>query len=263
VFKWILHAYLSLRTWHQLFGSYFGREWILSSGWDWGKINSFWLDRKDNDVFLSKKGTRGGPVCCQHLLTSNADSQSCFTGMCPRVLRLVSLEKKRLHGHLRRAFRYLKWAVRKKGTVSVAGSVVIEQGEMVSYWKRGDLDWMQGRRCPPQGWWSTRTGCPESWWMSCPWRCSRRGWTRLWASDGAVGVPVHLRELDQMAIPSNSNNSMILFYDSVTQDLSFSFFRGKRRLEITFYNEFSVVLELQWTLNFSQMTVNWDTKDLF
>ena len=32
-----------------------------------------------------------------------------------------------------------KWAVRKKGTDSLAGSAVITQGEMVSHYRRGDL----------------------------------------------------------------------------------------------------------------------------
>lgn len=37
-------------------------------------------------------------------------------------------------------------AIRKKGTESLAGSVGIGQGEMVSNYKRGDLDWIPGRR---------------------------------------------------------------------------------------------------------------------
>jgi len=37
-----------------------------------------------------------------------------------------------LHGELRAAFPYLREAVRKKGTDSLAGSVVIGKGEMVS-----------------------------------------------------------------------------------------------------------------------------------
>lgn len=80
LFVWILHTYLSLRTWHRFFGSYFGREWNSSKEWERGKINSFWLDRQANDVFLSKEGTQGGPACCQHLWTSKDDFQSCFTG---------------------------------------------------------------------------------------------------------------------------------------------------------------------------------------
>lgn len=32
-------------------------------------------------VFLSKEGSQGGPACCQHLWTSKADYQSCFTGI--------------------------------------------------------------------------------------------------------------------------------------------------------------------------------------
>ena len=35
-----------------------------------------------------------------------------------------------------------EWAVRKEGTDSSAGSVVIGQGEMVSDLKRVDLGWM-------------------------------------------------------------------------------------------------------------------------
>lgn len=79
IFVWILRTYSSLRTWHWFFGSYFGREWISSKEWEKGKINSFWLDRRANDVFVSKERTQGGPACCQHLWTSKADFQSCFT----------------------------------------------------------------------------------------------------------------------------------------------------------------------------------------
>lgn len=34
MFLWILHTYLSPRTWHRFFGSYFGREWISSKEWE-------------------------------------------------------------------------------------------------------------------------------------------------------------------------------------------------------------------------------------
>lgn len=79
VFLWILHTYLSLWTWHWFLTSYFRREWILYKDWERGKINSFWLDRRANDVFFSKEWTQGGPACCQHLWTSKTDFQPRFS----------------------------------------------------------------------------------------------------------------------------------------------------------------------------------------
>ena len=45
---------------------------------------------------------------------------------------LFSMEKRRLRGDLRMAFEYLRGATGKKRTDSLAGSVVIGPGEMVS-----------------------------------------------------------------------------------------------------------------------------------
>jgi len=45
---------------------------------------------------------------------------------------LFSIEKRRLWGDLREAFQYQKGAIRKKGTDSFAGSVLLGQGKMVS-----------------------------------------------------------------------------------------------------------------------------------
>ena len=44
----------------------------------------------------------------------------------------------------------------------------------------------------------TGTGCPERWWSLHSWKHWRSGWSRLWAPDGAVGVPVQCRVLDKM-----------------------------------------------------------------
>jgi len=61
------------------------------------------------------------------------------------------------------------------GTDSLAGSVVIGQGEMGSNGNSGDLDGMQGRGSLEEGRGGTGTSCPERRWMPCPWRHSRSG----------------------------------------------------------------------------------------
>ena len=52
------------------------------------------------------------------------------------------------------------------------------------------------------------------WWMSSPWRLSRSGWTKLWATWSSWGCLCSLQgswTRWPLKVPSNSNDSMILW----------------------------------------------------
>jgi len=103
----------------------------------------------------------------------------------------------------------------QKMTDSLAGSVVTEQGEMVSSLTRVDLGWIQGRSVLQWGWCDTGTGCPEMWLMLCSWRLSRIGWIRSWATWSSCGVPVHCRGVGLHDLWRSLPTLRILwFYDS-------------------------------------------------
>jgi len=68
-------------------------------------------------------------------------------------------------------------------------------------------------------WWGAGTGCPERLWMLHPWRCSRPGWMRPWAtwsSTRSGGWWPCLWQGDWNLLilgdPSNQSHSMILWY---------------------------------------------------
>ena len=51
------------------------------------------------------------------------------------------------------------------------------------------------------------------WLKPCPWRLSRPGWIKPWATWSSCGVPVHCRVVGSdghLKVPSNSKDSMIL-----------------------------------------------------
>jgi len=83
---------------------------------------------------------------------------------------------------------------------------------MVLNLKWVDLSWIKGKSCLQWGWWGNGTGCPEVWLVLHPWRLSRQGWTRLWATWWSCGCPCSLQGSCRgwpIKVPAISKHSMI------------------------------------------------------
>ena len=122
-----------------------------------------------------------------------------------RDLGLFSLEKRRLQCDLIAAFQNVMGSAGKKGTDSLAGSVVTEQGEMASSLEvRFRLD-IRKKSFP------VRERCPERWLMPHSWRFSRQGWIRPWATCSSCACPHSLQgswTRWPLKISSDSEDSM-------------------------------------------------------
>ncbi|GAB0188207.1 hypothetical protein GRJ2_001286000 [Grus japonensis] len=107
-----------------------------------------------------------------------------------RDLGLFSLEKRRLRGDLIAAFQYLKRTYRKAGE----GPFMRECSDRTrgSGFKlkegRFRLD-IKKKFFTVEMKYYTGTGCPQKLWMPPPWKCSRPGRMRLWATWSSGGCP--------------------------------------------------------------------------
>jgi len=77
------------------------------------------------------------------------------------------------------SFQYLKGAVRRKGTDSLAGYAVIGHREVVLSYRRGDLHWVSGIDSFTVGVVRHQKGLLREVVMPCPWRHPRSGWKGL------------------------------------------------------------------------------------
>jgi len=119
--------------------------------------------------------------------------------------------RRRFQGNLIVAFEYLKGSYRKEeerlfnkvcGERTRRNDFQLQECRIRLDIRKSLLWW---------GWWGT--GCPEMWWMLRPWRLTRPGWTRLWATWSSCGWPCTLQgswTRWHLKVFSNPEDSMFL-----------------------------------------------------
>ena len=132
--------------------------------------------------------------------------------------RCTVLPKKAVRKHVKtKAFQYLKEACKKDGDKLFSrawcdrmrgNGFKLEEIRFRLDIRKKFLWW---------GWWNTGTGCPERWLMPHPWKCSRPGWSRLWATWSSWRCPCSLQggwAKRPLKVPSTPNRSVISSFSS-------------------------------------------------